>query len=57
MAYCPKCFQEKPLLAERCPHCVSDIPLGRQAEFSVATGFGSLAAFLFVLWVISLLFN
>ena len=35
MATCPKCNQEKPMLAERCPHCTADVPLGDQVSFSV----------------------
>ena len=37
MAMCPRCFQEKPMLADRCPHCVADVPVGQQIEFSIFT--------------------
>lgn len=57
MAMCPKCWQEKPFLAERCPHCTADIPLGRQAEFSFYGLIGGLLGFAFVIWVISLLIS
>jgi len=37
MAACPRCFQEKPMLADRCPHCVADVPVGDQIGFSFFT--------------------
>lgn len=57
MANCPKCYQDKPLLASKCPHCTADVPLGQQVEFSIDTFIASLAGFLFALWLISLLFS
>jgi hypothetical protein len=57
MASCPKCFQEKPFLAEKCPNCTADVSLGSQTEFSIAQGIGSLAAFLFVIWVLAQIFS
>lgn len=57
MAACPRCFQDKPLLASKCPHCTADVPLGQQVEFSIDTFIASLAGFLFALWLISLLFS
>lgn len=57
MAMCPRCFQDKPFLADKCPHCTADVPIRQQAEFSAASGMGAVAGFLFVLWVISLIFS
>jgi hypothetical protein len=57
MAMCPRCHQDKPFLADKCPHCTADVPIGRQAEFSAAAGMGAISGFLFVLWLISLLFS
>ena len=37
MAACPRCCQEKPMLADRCPHCVADVPIKEQVEFSLFT--------------------
>lgn len=30
MAMCPECHQEKPLWANRCPHCIQEIGLPLQ---------------------------
>lgn len=49
MAMCPRCFQEKPMLADRCPHCVADVPVGQQIEFSIFTTLGCIALIFIVL--------
>ena len=36
MAMCPKCFQEKALLATHCPHCVQRTEVGDQIGFSLS---------------------
>jgi uncharacterized paraquat-inducible protein A len=49
MAMCPRCFQEKPMLADRCPHCVADVPVGDQIEFSLFTTIGVIILFIVIL--------
>ena len=49
MAMCPRCFQEKPMLADRCPHCVADVPVGDQIEFSLFTTIGVIVLFIVIL--------
>jgi len=34
MASCPRCFHEKEMFATRCPHCVADVPIGKQVKHS-----------------------
>ena len=54
MAACPRCFQEKPMLADRCPHCVADVPVGDQIGFSFFT---TLAVVGMLIFVFSFLFG
>ena len=35
MASCPRCFQEKDLLATKCPHCTADITVSNQLNHSI----------------------
>ena len=37
MASCPRCFQEKPLFADKCPNCTADVPVGDQVRFSITS--------------------
>ena len=39
MAMCPKCFNEKPMLAQHCPNCTHHTPVGEQVSFSFWTSF------------------
>jgi hypothetical protein len=48
MAMCPRCFQEKPMLADRCPNCVADVPVGEQVEFSFFTIAGAIIVLIVV---------
>ena len=48
MAMCPRCFQEKPMLADRCPNCVADVPVGEQFEFSFFTIAGAIIVLIVV---------
>jgi hypothetical protein len=57
MASCPRCFQEKPLLADKCPHCTADVPIGQQVEFSIISTFGGIALLFVFFWGLSLLFS
>jgi len=52
MAACPRCFQEKPMFADKCPNCTADVPVGKQIEFSFVTTclviFGLIVVFSFL---------
>ena len=54
MATCPKCFQEKPMLATHCPQCTHRTEVGDQIIFSVLAGLGQLA---FLIWIFSVIFG
>jgi len=54
MATCPRCLQEKPFWADRCPHCIADVTIQEQTETQailIGTVFGCLG----LIFVIALL--
>lgn len=53
MAMCPRCFQDKPFLADKCPHCTADVPIRQQAEFSFDVFIYVVLGILFLLWLFS----
>jgi hypothetical protein len=57
MAMCPRCFQDKPMLADRCPHCTADVPVGQQVGFSIDVTIGAIVLLIAFFWVLSLLFG
>jgi hypothetical protein len=54
MATCPRCFQEKPLLADKCPNCTADVPVGQQIDFSISS---TIISVVIVLIIISFFFG
>ncbi len=57
MAMCPRCFQDKPMLADKCPHCTADVPVGQQVGFSIDVTIGAIVLLIAFFWVLSLLFG
>ena len=52
MAMCPRCFQDKPLLADKCPNCTADVPVGQQIDFSITSTVGAVLVIVFILALI-----
>jgi uncharacterized protein (DUF983 family) len=54
MATCPRCYQPKPMLADKCPHCTADVPVGQQIDFSISS---TIISVVIVLVLIALIFG
>ena len=48
MAMCPKCFQQKAMLAEHCPNCTQNTPVGEQLGFSTFVTIGLIVLLIIV---------
>lgn len=57
MAQCPRCFQDKPMLATKCPHCTADVEVGNQINHSIASTIWAVVIFGGVIWVLAGLFS
>jgi uncharacterized paraquat-inducible protein A len=54
MAMCPRCFKEKAMLADKCPHCTADVPVGDQVGFSAGV---TITSAIIILVLLSLIFG